>query len=58
MDSTELELCIRRILTAPGIDLATISSKKVRKELAGTFGEQSIKQNKEVRKQQGWLCVA
>lgn len=48
MDTKAITEHIRRILTAPDVDLATISSKKVRKVLAESFGASLIKENKEV----------
>ena len=48
MDITAVERAIRRVLTAPDVDLSTISSKRVRKELSESFGTGTIKQNKEV----------
>ncbi|KAK9897336.1 SWIB-domain-containing protein [Cystobasidium minutum MCA 4210] len=47
MDTKAITEHIRRILTAPDVDLATISSKKVRKVLAESFGASLIKENKE-----------
>jgi hypothetical protein len=48
MDVPALEKAIRALLQAPGVDLSTISSKRVRKELAEHFGASQIKGNKEV----------
>lgn len=48
MDTKAVTEHIRRILTAPDVDLATISSKKVRKVLAESFGAVVVKENKEV----------
>ena len=48
MDLAAIELEIRAILTAPDVDLATISSKRVRARLSETFGSGIIKANKEV----------
>jgi hypothetical protein len=48
MDLKAISEQVRRILTAPDVDLATISSKKVRKVLAESFGAGAIKENKEV----------
>ena len=48
MDTKVVTEHIRRILTAPDVDLATISSKKVRKVLAESFGAVLVKENKEV----------
>lgn len=53
MDTAAIDKQIRRILTGPEVDLSTISSKRVRKELSETFGSQLIKQNKEVRERKG-----
>lgn len=47
MDTKAVTEHIRRILTAPDVDLATISSKKVRKVLAESFGAAAIKEHKE-----------
>lgn len=49
MDTKAITEHIHRILTAPDVDLATISSKKVRKVLAESFGASLVKENKEVR---------
>lgn len=49
MDVQAMEKAIRAILTAPNVDLSTISSKRVRKDLAEQFGAAVVKQNKEVR---------
>lgn len=48
MDTKAVSQHIHAILTAPDVDLATISSKKVRKVLAESFGAGIIKENKEV----------
>ena len=48
MDTPAVEQAIRIILTAPGVDLSTISSKRVRKELSESFGTAVVKQHKEV----------
>ena len=49
MDLAAIELEIKSILTAPDVDLATISSKRVRARLSETFGSSAIKANKEVQ---------
>ena len=49
MDNQAIAQSIRAILTASGVDLSTISSKRVRGQLSETYGSAVIKQNKEVR---------
>jgi upstream activation factor subunit UAF30 len=53
MDVQAVTQSIKAILTAPGVDLSTISSKRVRAQLSETYGAALIKQNKEVRKAVG-----
>lgn len=50
MDVAAIDKAIRLILTADGVDLSTISSKRVRKALSDNdaFGPSLVKANKEV----------
>jgi len=50
-DAASLQPVIHAILTAPGVDLTTISAKRVRKQLAvqdPSLGEEWIRENKDV----------
>lgn len=48
MDEQAIAQAVRRILSAPGVDLSLISSKKVRAQLSETFNPNMIKEHKTV----------
>lgn len=60
MDIEAITQAVKAILTKPDVDLSLISSKRVRKELAESFGSSTVKENKEVGIQRhcDTLCTA